>query len=87
VTKEDNDRMVKQLRELCTLLPGISQNPELQRLRVIYERGGKHMLDSENLHRIVAKAREHMRELRKLSRLGALECRANLMRHSQQSRD
>jgi hypothetical protein len=40
------------------------------------------MLDSENLQRIVDAAQGHVRELRKLSRLFALECQLNLARHS-----
>ncbi len=86
MTKEKNIQVVRQLRELCTFLPTLSQRPELQRLRLMYERGGRHMLDSENLQRIVGKAHEHIRELRKLSRLFVLECQANLARHSRRGR-
>jgi len=87
VTKQDRDRVVKQVSDLCTLLPGLAQSPDLQRLRVIYGRGGKHMVESENLHRIIEKAHEHIRELRKLARLMVVECQASLVRHSRQSRD
>ena len=86
MTKEENSRRVKQLRELCTFLPSLSQGPQLRRLQLIYERGGRHMLDSDNLQRIVDAAHQHMQELRKLSRLLAIECQLNLARHSQGSR-
>jgi hypothetical protein len=53
-----------------------------RRLVMIYERGGHEMLDSENVRRIVETASEHVRELRKLSRLLAVECQLNLTRRS-----
>lgn len=82
MTRQENIRLIKQLRELCTFLPTLSQGGELLRLKLIYERGDKHMLDSENLQRIVDEMQEHARALRKLSRLFAVECQANLARHS-----
>ncbi len=80
--KEKVHRLERQLRELCGFLPALARDGELGRLMVIYERGGKHMLDSENVQRIVAEAQEHVRALRRLSRLLALECQVNLARHS-----
>jgi hypothetical protein len=82
MTAEENARVVKQLRELCGFLPALGRDAELGRLLHIYQHGGKHMLDSENIHRIVAAAQGHVKELRKLARLLAAECRANLARHS-----
>jgi hypothetical protein len=86
VTRDENVRLLKQIRELCTFLPTLAGRPELVRLRLIYERGGKHMLDSENLQTLVDAMQEHARELRKLSRLLALECQVNLARHSASGR-
>jgi len=86
MTKHENDRVVRQLKELCAFMPSLSQGAELRRLLAIYTRGGRHMLDSENLRRIVDEAQEHVRALRKLSRLLAFECQANLARHSRHSR-
>jgi hypothetical protein len=40
------------------------------------------MLDSENARRLVETAQEHVRELRKLARLFAMECRLNLAQRS-----
>jgi hypothetical protein len=77
----ENARLERQLRELCTFLPMLSQRGEFRRLKLIYERGGKHMLDSANLQRIVDQAHEHVQALRKLSRLFALECKLNLARY------
>jgi hypothetical protein len=83
---QENTRLERQLRELCTFLPTLSQRGEFRRLKLIYERGGKHMLDSENLQRIVDQAHEHVQALRKLSRLFALECRLNLARYHHRER-
>jgi hypothetical protein len=82
VTAEEHALVVGQLRELCGFLPTLSKDAELGRLQYIYQHGGRHMLDSENVHRIVAAAQEHVKELRKLARLLAVECRKNLARHS-----
>ena len=82
MTRQENVRLIKQLRELCTFLPTLSQRGELLRLKLIYERGDKHMLDSENLQRIVDEMEEHARALRNLCRLFAVECQVNLARHS-----
>ena len=82
MTRQENVRLMKQLGELCAFLPTLSQTGELRRLMLIYERGDKHMLDSENLQRIVDEAQEHVRALRKLFRLFTIECQVNLARHS-----
>ena len=84
MTQSDNARLLQQIRELCGFLPRLSQRSDLQRLRSIYERGNTHMLESENLQRIVNEMRQHARELRKLSHVFAVECRANLARHAAQ---
>jgi hypothetical protein len=82
MTREANVRLVRQISELCTFLPTVAARPEFARLRLLYERGGKHMLDSENMQRIVDSMQEHARELRKLGHLLALECHVNLAKHS-----
>jgi hypothetical protein len=78
--KEKTQRLERQLRELCRFLPILSRDAELRRLVSIYERGGKHMLESENMQRIVDEALDHVRALRKLVRIGAMECQVNLAR-------
>jgi hypothetical protein len=40
------------------------------------------MLDSDNVQRIVDEAHEHLRALRRLSRLLAYQCKVNLARTS-----
>jgi hypothetical protein len=74
-------RLVRKLRYLCGSLPGLSSDADIARLAMIYDRGGHHMLDSENVHRIVDAGLEHMRALRKLSHLLVMECKLNLTRH------
>jgi len=46
VSQDASARLMKQITEICTFLPTIGGRPEFTRLRVVYERGGKHMLDS-----------------------------------------
>ena len=82
MTRDENGKLLHQIKELCTFLPALSERGEFARLRLIYEQGGKHMLDSENAHRLVGAMHEHVRELRKLARLFALECRLNLAQRS-----
>ena len=82
MTEQQDVRLMKQLRELCSFLPTLSQSGEIRRLMLIYERGDKHMLESENLQRIVDEAQQHVRALRKLFRLFTVECQVNLARHS-----
>jgi hypothetical protein len=77
-----HEKVVKQLEALCGFLPALGADTELVRLRLIYERGAKQMLDSDNVERIIDEAHEHVKALRKLARLLAFECRANLARHS-----
>ena len=74
--------MKHQFRQLCTFLPTISGASEFTRLRLIYERDGKHMLESENAHKLVDAMHEHVRELRKLARLFTVECHVNLAKRS-----
>jgi hypothetical protein len=80
VTRQE--KVVKQLEVLCAFLPALGSDRELVRLRLIYERGAKHMLDSDNVERIIDQAHEHVKALRKLALLLAFECRANLALHS-----
>jgi hypothetical protein len=77
-----HEKLVNQLEVLCGFFPVLGSDIELVRLRRIYELGGKHMLDSDNVERIIDQAYEHMKGLRKLAQLLAFECRANLARHS-----
>ena len=77
-----HEKVVNQLEALCGFLPALGANQELVRLRLIYERGAKHMLDSDNVERIIDEAQEHVKALRKLARLLAFECRVNLARYS-----
>jgi hypothetical protein len=78
MTDRENERLVNQLHILSAFLPRLSANAEFTRLRLIYERGGTHMLNSENAQRLVDAALVHVQELRKLARLFALECHLNL---------
>jgi len=48
MAEQDNLRIDRQLRELCAFLPTLFQRPEVQRPRLIYERGARQMLDSDN---------------------------------------
>ena len=82
MTRHEHGKLLHQIKELCTFLPALSQGGEFARLRLIYEQGGTHMLDSENARRLVEAAQEHVRELRKLARLFAMECRLNLAQRS-----
>ena len=82
MTTHQSARVVKQLTELCGFLPALARDRELRRLLHIYQHGGMHMLDSENVQRIVDSAHGHVKELRKLARLLSVECRVNLTRHS-----
>jgi hypothetical protein len=82
MTELENERLVNQLKILCAFLPTLSADAEFTRLRLIYERGGRHMLDSENAQRLVDAMLGHAQELRKLARLFAMECRLNLARRS-----
>lgn len=84
MTQTNDARLLQQIGELCAFLPRLSQRPDLQRLRSLYERGNTHMLESENLQRIVNEMRQHVRELRKLAHVLAVECQVNLARHAQQ---
>jgi|RhiMetdeSRZDD1v2_1073273.scaffolds.fasta_scaffold146414_3 hypothetical protein len=78
MTERENERLVNQLHILSTFLPRLSAHAEFTRLRLIYERGGTHMLNSENAQRLVDAAFGHVQELRKLARQFALECHLNL---------
>jgi hypothetical protein len=82
VTRHEHGKLLHQIKELCTFLPALSEGRDFARLRLIYEQGGTHMLDSENAKRLVETAQEHVRELRKLARLFAMECRLNLAQRS-----
>lgn len=86
MSQDASARLMKQITEICTFLPTIGGRPEFTRLRVVYERGGKHMLDSENVQQVVDAMHGHVRELRKLARLFALECNVNLAKHSRADR-
>jgi hypothetical protein len=77
-----HEKLVKQLEVLCAFFPALGSDRELVRLRLIYEHGAKHMLDSDNVERFIDQAHDHVKALRKLARLLAFECQANLARHS-----
>jgi hypothetical protein len=88
VTEQEKiERLERQLRELCCFLPTLARDPELRLMAAIYESGGKHMLESENMQRIIEQAVGHVRALRKLAQIGAMECRVNLARRSSPSMD
>jgi hypothetical protein len=88
VTEQEKiEQLERQLRELCCFLPTLARDPELRRMAAIYESGGKHMLESENMQRIIEQALGHVRALRKLAQIGAMECRVNLARRSSPGMD
>ena len=87
MTRQEHAKLLNQLTELCTFLPALSEGTDFVRLRMIYERGGKHMLDSKNAQHLIDTMYQHVRELRKLARLFAVECHLNLAQGSTPSRE